>query len=198
MKNTILLVFLAVAYGGYSQNYYQDGTTVSADGIVYKVKLSEASFMLSNTADFRGSTPFYYQDGRELETLDEYAMIDAKSNNLDSQALREALGDEVIASLRSYKYSPMVIFYVVGPDGTTLEVAFIMKPVPELLSLKPEVFADLERKLKKYVKWEVSELGRKVKYFHMTGFIGFRKVPLSSELPFVKQIDSLPVMEVIQ
>lgn len=184
MKNIFLLLLTMVALDVYSQNPYQDVTTVSADGVVFNVELGEYIFILRNASNtLTEKTNLYYQDGRELETLDEYAQAYARLPRYnESKAIREAFGDAVIESLRSYKESPMVLSYTVGPDGTTLEVGFIMKRVPELVSLAPEVFAALERNLKKYVKWEVNEFSRQLQFLHMMSFVRFQGVPLTSEL----------------
>ena len=183
MKTIFLLLSLAFTIGGYSQNPYQNGITVSADGITFEVKLTEDSFVLSNTANIYVDEPNWrYKDGRELETLDEYAVIDGSMKpGVENLALRKSLPDSVILSLRSYKHSRMTIFYVVGPDGDTLEVTFIMSPVPELLSLPPETFALLEQNLKRCVKWEVNKYGQQLEFMQTSSFVHFQKVPLNSE-----------------
>lgn len=199
MKFIVLIALLSSTLYGYSQNYYEHAASVEGGGIVFNVDYSEHCFMLSNATNKYDNDPrWYYIDGRELETLDEYDVVYAKKNAGEPQAIRKAFGDELISSLRQYNECPLEIFYVIGPDGTTLEVAFIMDPIPELVSLRPEVFADLERNLKKYVKCEVNEYGRKLKYFHGTSFVNFNRVRLSSELLPMNPIDSLPVIDIIQ
>ena len=77
MKNYILLLALTFATGAYCGNPYQDGSTVTADGITFEVKLSKYSFFLRNTANTRSQKANWrYKDGRKLETEDEYAVID--------------------------------------------------------------------------------------------------------------------------
>lgn len=194
MKTIFLLLSLLFMTEAYcQQNTYQGVTAVSADGITFEVKLSKYSFFLRNAANTRSQRNVWrYKDGRELETEDEYAVVDADvSPGSQNRAIREAFGDTVISSLRSYNYSPMTIFYVIGPDGDTLEVSFIMDAVPELVSLAPKVFAALERNLKKYVKWEVNAYGRQLEFFHVQSFVKFDKVPLDSELHKIKPDVSL-------
>lgn len=188
MKNILLLLLLAFAIKGYSQNAYQNVKTVSADGIIFEVELDEYSFILSNITNiYDDEANWRYKDGRELETLDEYEVVDCSMKpGGEGRAIREAFGDAVISSLRSYKHSRMTIFYVIGPNGDTLEVAFIMNPVPELVSLSPEVFAALERNLKKYVKWNVNAYGQQLEFFQVSTFIHFKNVPLDSELHKIK------------
>lgn len=185
MKNYILLLALTFATGAYCQNPYQGVTVVSADGITFEVDFRWNGFLLSNTANiYAGEANWRYKDGRELETEDEYAVIDGSMKpGVENLALRKSLPDSVILSLRSYKYSPMTIFYVIGPDGDTLEVSFIMNAVPELLSLPPGTFALLEHNLKKYVKWEVNKYGQQLEFMQTSSFVHFQKVPLNSEVP---------------
>lgn len=185
MKNYILLLALTFATGAYCGNPYQDGSTVTADGITFEVKLSKYSFFLRNTANTRSQKANWrYKDGRKLETEDEYAVIDGTMKpGGENLAFRKSFLDADIESLRFYKHSPMTIFYVVGPDGDTLEVTFIMDAVPELLSLPPETFALLEQNLKKYVKWEVNVYGQQLEFMQAISPVHFQKVPLNSEVP---------------
>lgn len=141
---------------------------------------------MSNTANiYSHESNWRYKDGRKLETEDEYAVIDGtmKPGGGENLAFRKSFLDADIESLRSYKHSLMTIFYVVGPDGDTLEVTFIMDAVPELLSLPPETFALLEQNLKKYVKWEVNVYEQQLEFMQAISPVHFQKVPLNSEVP---------------
>ena len=185
MKNYILLLALTFATGAYCGNPYQDGSTVTANGITFKVENDKFGFALSNTANiYSHEANWRYKDGRKLETEDEYAVIDGSMKpGGENLAFRKSFLDANIKSLRSYEHSPMTIFYVVGPDGDTLEVTFIMDSVPELLSLPPEIFALLEQNLKKYVKWEVNKYGQQLEFMQAISPVHFQKVPLNSEVP---------------
>ena len=185
VKYSILLLALTFASGGYCQSPYQNGSTVTAGEITFKVENDKFGFALSNTANiYSHEANWRYKDGRELETLDEYAVIDGSMKpGGENLALRKSFPDSVILSLRSYKHSPMMIFYVVGPDGDTLEVTFIMDSVPELVSLSPKVFAALEQNLKTCVKWEVNKYGQQLEFMQSRSFVHFQKVPLNSEVP---------------
>ena len=169
MKNYILLLALTFATGAYCENPYQDGSTVTANGITFKVENDKFGFALSNTANiYSHESNWRYKDGRKLETEDEYAVIDGTMKpGGENLAFRKSFLDADIESLRSYKHSPMTIFYVVGPDGDTLEVTFIMDAVPELLSLPPETFALLEQ----------------LEFMQAISPVHFQKVPLNSEVP---------------
>ena len=185
MKKIILLTLIWVTCSGYAQNYYQGHETVEADGITFNVTFTYNSFMLSNAANIYDSEAAWrYKDGRKLETEAEYDSVDATRNMAgQSCAIREAFGDDVIVSLRKYRYAPLTLFYVVGPEGKTLEVAFIMDAKPELLALPPSFFATLERKLKEYVTWEINSFAQGLEFFQSFNFVFFRDIMTTSELP---------------
>lgn len=191
MKTWFLLLALCVAISGYGQSLYPDGGTVTADGITFKVE-NNIIFTLDNTANVYCDDPnWHYKDGRELETRDEYDAVHATAGpTAQERAIREAFGDELLLSLRAAYatqiYCPLSIFYVVGPEGDTLEVSFIMNADSILLSIPPEVYAALEHNLKKYVKWKVNEFGKKLLFIQTMSAIPLKNVPLNSEFAKLK------------
>ncbi len=190
MKKIVLFLLMFFASDVYAQSPYVDGATVTADGITFEVNHIGYTLRLSNIANMYDSWPLYYKEnGRELETEAEYASIGAKKINLNSafRALREVLEDDVIKALRKERYSPMTICYTISSDGETLEVSFIMRTHPLLLTLSPEKYASLEKMLKQYVKWQPNEFSKGLRYFYMSDYIDFNKVPISGELyPYPK------------
>ncbi len=184
MKKIVLFLLMFFASDVYAQNLYVDGATVTADGITFEVDHIGYTLRLSNIANvYDNDANLRYKDGRELETTEEYASIDADIVNAreEYRAIRESLGDDVIESLRSYKESLLTIYYVVGSDGTVWEVAFLMKVLPPLLSLPPKTFADLEKKLKRYVRWKPNEYARELQFFHMVSYLDFKTIPIRDE-----------------
>lgn len=193
MKNLIILLLsLTFAIGVHAQTY-RDGATVTANGITFRVELDEYSFVLYNAANVYDNAPRWrYKGGRELMSEDEYEVVEAHMKpGVQNLALRKTFRDVFIARMRAsyptYISSPLSICYVIGPEGDTLEVAFIMHPVPELLALPPEMFAKLEQNLKNYVKWEVNEFGKKLEFMQGSSFVHFTQVPLDSELHPIRQ-----------
>ncbi len=199
MKKIVLFLSIFFAIDVYAQNLYVDGATVTADGITFEVEL-DAIFCLTNIANTRDETPLYYKDGRELETEAEYMAIHATKIDPNSayRALREVFDDDTIKAFRKERYSPMKIFYVVGSEGETLEVSFIMRTHPLLLTLSPKKYASLEKKLKQYVKWQPNEFSKELSYFHMSGYIDFNKVPISGELYPYPEISPAPRLPLIR
>ena len=53
-----------------------------------------------------------------------------------------------------------------------------MSIIPEMLAMPPSKFALLEKNLKKYVKWDVSYLGKKLQYMYGMTFVNFSRVKL--------------------
>lgn len=185
MKNIFLLLtlFFAEAVFGQAINPFETIKRVEADGITFEVKRSKYTFTVNNVANhYVDRAGWCYKDGRELETEEEYASVNAvRSRSGQNRALREAFGDDVIKALRVYKDSPMSIFYAIGPDGTTLEVSFSMNAKPELLALPMTAFAALEKKLKEYVTWELNDFAKQLEFFHSFNFVFFESVLLESE-----------------
>ena len=190
MKNVFLLITLFFTELGFCQtvNPYESIETVEADGITFEVRRTDLDFMVSNVANtYVNRASWCYKDGRKLETEEEYASVNASRTMYGQcRALREALGDEVIESLRVYHDSPMIIFYAIGSDGKTLEVAFIMDAKPELLALPMSVFAALERKLKEYVTWKPNDFAKQLEFFHGFNSVVFSDVPLTSEIKVIR------------
>ena len=190
MKTIFLSIALFFAELGFCQttNPFETIETVEADGITFEVRRTELNVVISNVANtYVYRAGWCYKDGRELETEEEYESVDAVKNEAgQNRALREALGDEVIESLRAYHDSPMIIFYAIGPDGLTLEVAFIMRAMPESLSLPMTTFAALERKLKEYVTWKPNDFAKQLEFFHGFNSVVFSDVPLTSEIKVIR------------
>ena len=190
MKNVFLLITLFFTELGFCQavNPFETIETVKADGITFEVRRTEYTFMVCNTANsYVDKSNWCYKDGRELETEEEYASVEAvRSRSGQNRALWEAFGDDVIKALRVYKNSPMSIFYAVGPDGTTLEVCFSMDAKPELLAIPMTTFAALEKKLKQYVTWQLNDFAKGLEFFHSFNFVFFEDVPLTSEIKVIR------------
>lgn len=186
MKCFILLIALLVAGSGYCQDWYQDVTTVSADGIVYKVDRSKYTVLLSNVDNVFTQQPNWrYKDGTELKTEEEYDAVDFKMISYEGlfYAFGETFSEEELAPLRLLKKSPFLLAYSAGPDGSMLEVSYILDAIPELMSIPPYKYAMLERKLKSYVKFKVNHYGQKLGFMHGGIFIFFSTIPPISELP---------------
>lgn len=186
MKSFILLIALLVAGSGYSQDWYQDGATLPADGIVYKVERMKYTVVLSNEKNVVSNLPNWcYKDGTELKTEEEYDAVDFKMISYEGlfYAFGEAFSEEELAPLRLLKKSPFLLAYSAGPDGNMLEVSYILDAIPELMSIPPYKYAMLERKLKSYVKFKVNHYGQKLGFMHGSIFIFFSTIPPISELP---------------
>ena len=128
-----------------------------------------------------------------MKTEAEYRVLHANYANRNDvyRAFKGVLSDDVIKAFREERRSPIKVCYTISSEGETLEVAFIMQTHPLILSLPPETFATLEKRLKQYVKWEPNEYAKEVSYFHMSGMIDFKKIPLSSAPDSIEKPDSV-------
>ncbi len=185
-----MLLFAAGISAQTGCDYYKGKESVTAGGITYDISYS-LSVGLQNTNNvYSNEANWYYQNGQTLKTEAEYECIEATTDtSLQARAIREAFGDIRIDILRRYYEPIMTILYVIGPDGSTLEVAFIMDNLPELVAIQPSRFARLETLLKKYVKWNVNESGKLLKFIHSIKFVNFHNVPTSDELISIEKND---------
>lgn len=78
--------------------------------------------------------------------------------------------------------------------GNTPVVRFVMATIPEMLAMPPSKFAQLEKNLKKDVKWDVSALGRKLQYIYGMTFVNFSRVKLDYSDDGPKQWDGEPIL----
>lgn len=185
-KILIFIAFLFVVNYGYCQDWYQDVTTVSATGIVYKVDRSKYTVLLSNVDNVFTQQPNWrYKDGTELKTEEEYDVVDCRMISKDGllQAFGETFTEDELVPLRLLKRSPLSIFYAVGPDGNILELSFIIECKPAMMAIPPFKFSMLERKIKSYVKFKVNHYGQKLQFMHGGDFVNFSTMQLIRDIP---------------
>ena len=90
----------------------------------------------------------------------------------------------------------MTFYYVVSPEGETLEVAFIIPKESKILTdLPPEKFALLEKNLKKYLKWTVDDFGKTMLFLHAWRIVDFPTMKITYPVfpPTTGVVGSQPV-----
>lgn len=192
MKTTLLLVALATALCAQSQNYYKNGVPAWGGPITFNVKLDDHSMVLSNinnTKDDEGN--LFYKDGTVLATEGERNEVCLEvAENSQYEALEATFNYEDLLPLCPLKGTPLSIYYVVSPEGKTLEVAFIIDAVPEMLAIPPWKYAELERNLKKYGKWKLNDFAQKLQFVSGFDFIRFKNI--RSQLPLITPVVGKP------
>lgn len=164
---------------GYAQkNYYtKDIRHITADGITFVVEHNEYNFILWNVCNKLDTIPtWFYKDGRELMTQEEYDAVFFKpaGKNTVDRAIVNTFTEREMLPLRVMRDAPIAVYYVIDSEGNTVEVAFIVDAIPEMLCIPPEKFALLEKNLKKEVKWELNDAARRLQFVTADGFINFR------------------------
>ncbi len=194
----IVLLFATRVSAQTLPDYYEGHTDISADGINFKVEYTELGndkvksivSLYNENNILCDDTNLRYRNGTPLMTEEEYARIRVSTEqHIITRIIRDVFGDMRISMLRQYKYAPLTIFFAVAPDGTTLEVAFIMDGVALTLSIPPRQFALLEKKLKSTVKWQVNDFGSGLQFLHASGEVNFNNVPTSDELISIEKND---------
>ena len=191
MKRLLLLGFLVGIIPNIvlAQDYYSGNETVTADSITFEVRFRHTLFSLENVENEDRDPNLYYKNGTPLEV--EYSDISK------GKAIQGTINRAFVATFTEDEYHRLQqlpkfsfgITYVVDSAGNTLEVRFVMSIIPEMLAMPPSKFAQLEKNLKKYVKWDVSVLGRKLQYIYGMTFVNFSRVKLDYSDDGPKQWD---------
>lgn len=178
MKRYVLLAVAFVASQLVAaQNYYQDGVPVTADGITFNVEISKYIWSLSNIENTRTDVVNwrYKSDGREIGP-EEFNRIEFELYDVNrvAKVFKDTFTPMEIAALKRVDGSPMNVYYVFGPDGNILEVAFTMSVLPEVLSIPPVRFAQLEKNLKKHVRAYLNPFAQQMEFVGAGQIVGFR------------------------
>ena len=181
MKRYIsILLALVVSYSVSAQDYYQNGVPVTADGITFDVEIGKYTWSLSNVENTRTEVANwrYKATGQEIQTEEEFDRLDygLYDVNMVAKVLKDTFTPMELAALKRVPLSPMDIYYVFGPDGNILEISLIMTPIPELLSIPPVRFAQLEKNLKKHIRAYLNSFARQMEFVGGGQIIVFRSI----------------------
>lgn len=181
MKKYILMLLALVAFYPVSaQDYYQNGVPVTADGITFNVEIRKYTWSLSNVENTRTEVANwrYKSTGQEIQTEEEFDRLDYRlyDVNMVAKVLKDTFTPMEMAAIKRLPLSPMDIYYVFGPDGNVLEVAFTMDTTPELLSIPPVRFAQLEKNLKKHIRAYLNSFAQQMEFVGGGQIIVFRSI----------------------
>ena len=190
-KTAIFLSVSLLAVQASAQEYYHDGTRITADGITFNVRKRMEIFNLSNASNHLVNENWQYLDGTE---------VDPEANNVDylsarasfdlelmKKALKETFSKAEYERLSEAKKSGFRVFYAIDGQGNVLEISFILNARlnPELARIPPEKYAQLEKNIRKHIKWETNEYAKKFKFLHASSQLQFPDLPIDydSETP---------------
>ncbi len=176
MKKSLLILFLAATVSGvFAQDYYTGKSTVTANGITYRVESQFDNYMLcvyDQTNTREPFAPLRYHNGTEADRKRLGRLLYLVAHN-ENEILTSTFTKEEYAKLQKTQNNSFYVALIVSPEGDVIEVYFYFKPLPEFLALSPEKLALLEQNIKKLVKWRVSEDGKKLKYTYSLWIINF-------------------------
>ncbi len=160
----ILCCLLGWAQYLLGQNYYKGKSTVTAEGTTYAIRYHEPYFLLKPSDGKYEKTALYYKDGRPYE--EEY--FPDPCIYPDDQAFNEVLKETFTQAEyeRLSKIKNRILFelgFVIGPDGNILAMNFLLSTHPDVVSLPPERFVQLERNMKAKLHWELTDFGKQLK-----------------------------------
>ncbi len=179
-----ILIFLSPVEVLSGQTLFDRTETVVAGTVVFTKKTSRYVIGYSNVANQWIDAPYLqFKDGTPLDEYD-YDAYDLKSSQASfDQAIRMTFTKKEMDELKNNPPAQMTFYYVVSPEGETLEVAFIIpKESSILIDLPLKKYALLEKNLKKYLKWTVNDFGKTMKFLHAWRIVDFPTMKISYPL----------------
>ena len=170
-----VLIFLSPLKLLYGQDAFNRTKNVTAGDITFLQRTSQYVIGYSNILNKWINAPYLqFKDGTPLDEYD-YDAFDLKSSQASfDQAIRMTFTKKEMDELKNNPPARMTFYYVVSPEGETLEVAFIIPKESKILTdLPPEKFALLEKNLKKYLKWTVDDFGKTMLFLHAWRIVDF-------------------------
>ena len=149
-----------------AQEYYHDGTRITADGITFNVRKRMEIFNLSNASNHLVNENWQYLDGTEVDPgANNVDYLSARASfdlELMKKALKETFSKAEYERLSEAKKSGFRVFYAIDGQGNILEISFILNARlnPELARIPPEKYAQLEKNIRKHIKWETNEYAK--------------------------------------
>ena len=174
----VCMLVLAFMEPIYAQQYYVNGTDVSAGDIVYEVQRAPGTIMLENAANELSDRPITRLDGTEL-TDEEYADIPIGTPLAGTfdKALQSTFTEDEYQQLVEGK-ALIRLFIVKRSDGRMAEVAFFIRESPQTAALPPEKYALLEKNRKEYVRYWVTEEEKQLNFTFVIMHLNFAKMRL--------------------
>jgi hypothetical protein len=172
MKNTIyraasivICLLVLTTIKAQTTDYYTGKTEIKGSCYDYKVTKRTSIFIIGSTKNTKFRTIQIWTDGTPIaadQTTYRAHFID-KTQAIS--AFKEVFTPEEISAIRTIKGLSIDICYIVGVNGDVLEVEFVFKDFPQLLSIHPDKYYALEQKVKQKVKFWVEER------YHVLGYI---------------------------
>ena len=200
MKLWLLVGFvLFIPFTMFGQTEVKREEIVKVGGDRYIKTIMRYTVGYSNQANKWIDAPYLqFKDGTPLDEYD-YDAYELKSSQTSfDQAIRMTFTKKEMDELKNNPPARMTFYYVVSPEGETLEVAFIIPKESKILTdLPPEKFALLEKNLKKYLKWTVDDFGKTMLFLHAWRIVDFPTMKITYPVfpPTTGVVGSLPAKE---
>ena len=200
MKLWLLVGFvLFIPFTMFGQTEVKREEIVKVGGDRYIKTIMRYTVGYSNQANKWIDAPYLqFKDGTPLDEYD-YDAYELKSSQTSfDQAIRMTFTKKEMDELKNNPPARMTFYYVVSPEGKTLEVAFILPKESKILTdLPPEKFALLEKNLKKYLKWTVDDFGKTMLFLHAWRIVDFPTMKITYPVfpPTTGVVGSLPAKE---
>ena len=122
--------------------------------------------------------PIVRLDGKPL-TLEEYEALEEGELDIPSvqTAFRETFTESEYRALQAGK-DYMSLYMNISPEGRMTEVVFFIAGTPRTRAVPPEKYALLEKNLKTYLRYRVSDDEKRLQFFRLDVPIAFRSLGL--------------------
>ncbi len=184
MKKIVLfLCWGLAAQVVFAQNYYRegvytDGYDLKAGDITFEVRSNGLDIILDNVTNELLNKPIVRLDGKPL-TLEEYEALEEGELDIPSvqTAFRETFTESEYRALQAGK-DYMSLYMNISPEGRMTEVVFFIAGTPRTRAVPPEKYALLEKNLKTYLRYRVSDDEKRWQFFRLAVPIAFRSLGL--------------------
>lgn len=202
MKKNLFLLIVTLTFTInflYGQTAFDRTENIKAGDVIFIKRTSQYVTGYSNTMNKWIDAPYLqFKDGTPLDEYDYDAYELKSSQSSFDQAIRMTFTKKEMDELKNNPPAQMTFYYVVSPEGETLEVGFIIDLDNKILvDLPPEKFALLEKNLKKYLKWTVNDFGKTMKFLHAWRIVDFPTMMITYPVfpPTTGVVGSLPAKE---
>lgn len=196
---SLIFIILFCTHSSFGQNEVKQDEIIQVGNEKFLKTTMRFTLGYSNQTNKWIDAPYLqFRDGTPLgkDDYDEYELKSVQSTF--DQAIRATFTKDEMSNLKNNPPAQMTFYYVVSPEGETIETAFIIPRKSAVLAdLPPEKYALLEKNLKKYLRWTVNDFGKRMKFLHAWRIVDFPTMKITYPVfpPTTGVVGSLPAKE---
>lgn len=191
-KFGFILLWVCIAQVAFAQSYYREGSYIDgydlkAGDITFHITSTGTSYSFNNVTNGLLDKPIMWRDGRRV-TREEYEALEEGELDIASvkKAFQETFTEEEYDALKEGK-DYMSLYMSIDTEGRMVEVSLYFDATPRTRAIPPEQYALLEKNLKKYLRYTLSEDEKKLQFLRLDIPIAFQHLMLYEKFLEVKQ-----------